>query len=68
MRHLILSFIFILSSALSLRAQTMEDGIDYCKGGYYDNALTILEDYVRNPDTDKGVAYYYIGLAELGRN
>lgn len=67
MRHLILSLIFTLSCALSIHAQTMKDGIDYCKGGYYDDAIAVLEKCMDNPDTDKGTAYYYLGLAELGK-
>lgn len=67
MRHLILSLIFTLSCALSIHAQTMKDGIDYCKGGYYDDAITVLEKCMDSPDTDKGMTYYYLGLAELGK-
>lgn len=67
MRHLILSLIFTLSCALSIHAQTMKDGIDYCKGGYYDDAIAVLEKCMDSPDTDKGTAYYYLGLAELGK-
>lgn len=67
MRHLILSLIFILSCVLSLQAQTMEDGINYCKSGYYDNAIATLEKSLNNSDTNKGSAYYYLGLSELGR-
>lgn len=67
MRHLILSLIFTLSCALSIHAQTMKDGIDYCKGGYYDDAIAVLEKCMDSPDTDKGMAYYYLGLAELGK-
>lgn len=67
MKQKIISLLLTLSCALSIHAQNMKDGIDYCKGGYYDDAIAVLEKCMVNPDTDKGMAYYYIGLAELGK-
>lgn len=67
MKQKIISLLLTLSCALSIHAQTMKDGIDYCKGGYYDDAIAVLEKCMDSPDTDKGTAYYYLGLAELGK-
>lgn len=67
MKLRIVYLISILSWILSVNAQTMKDGIDYCKGGYYDDAIAVLEKCMDSPDTDKGTAYYYLGIAELGK-
>lgn len=67
MKQKIISLLLTLSCMLSIHAQTMKDGIDYCKGGYYDDAIAVLEKCMDSPDTDKGTAYYYLGLAELGK-
>lgn len=67
MKNIITFLFFTLSCALSIHAQNMKDGIDYCKGGYYDDAIAVLEKCMDSPDTDKGTAYYYLGLAELGK-
>lgn len=50
-----------------MHAQTMKDGIDYTKGAHYDDAIAVFEKCMNSSDTDKGTAYYYLGLAELGK-
>ena len=50
-----------MSCALGASAQGYLDGIDYYQADQYSNAKTILERTINDADTDKAVAYYYLG-------
>lgn len=54
--------------ALSLMAQTHEEGIEYYKADQLSNALELLNRNLNNPGTDKALSYYYLGQIEMDRN
>lgn len=53
------------AASLSSLAQGYKDGIEYYKAGQYDNAITLLKRNIDNAETDKALAYYYLGSAYL---
>lgn len=57
----------LLGTAFVGAAQTQgyKDGIEYYKAGQYDNARTILERTIDDPNTDKALANYYLGQVAL---
>ncbi len=58
-----IKFLFALftSCALGLSAQGYLDGIEYYRANQAANARTIFERTLNDADTDKAVAYYYLG-------
>lgn len=52
-------------AAFSASAQGYKDGVEYYKAGQFDNAITILQRNLGAADTDKAVAYYYLGASKL---
>lgn len=58
-----IKFLFALFTgcALGLSAQGYLDGIEYYRADQYANARTIFERTLNDADTDKAVAYYYLG-------
>lgn len=54
-----------IALAASAQSQGYKDGIDYYKAGQYANAQTILNKTMNAPETDKAMAYYYLGQTEL---
>lgn len=68
MRNFIFTVFAILLWILPIQAQTVKDGIDYFKLGFYDNAIEILEKSIDETSVNKGEAYYYIGMSELGNH
>lgn len=56
------------ATTLSSMAQGYKDGIEYYKAGQYDNAITLLQRNLNNSDTDKALAYYYLGSSYLANN
>lgn len=50
-----------MGCALGLSAQGYLDGIEYYRADQYGNARTIFERTLNDADTDKAVAYYYLG-------
>lgn len=59
----------LIGTALAGAAQTQgyKDGVEYYKAGQHDNARTILERTVNDPNTDKAVANYYLGQVALAK-
>lgn len=51
--------------ALSLSAQTHEQGIEYYKADQLSNAKELLNRNLNNPGTDKSLSYYYLGQIEM---
>ncbi len=62
-------FSLLLAGALVAGAQTQgyKDGIEYYKAGQFDNAKTILERTLNDANTDKSLAYYYLGQVNLAK-
>jgi tetratricopeptide (TPR) repeat protein len=60
-------FTLLLGASLSMAAQGYKDGIEYYKAGQFDNAITILERNLNDANTDKAMAYYYLGQAYLNQ-
>lgn len=56
---------FLLGAVMSASAQGYQDGIEYYKADQFANAKTILERTLNNADTDKSLAYYYLGEIAL---
>lgn len=56
-----------LAASLSASAQGYKDGIEYYKAGQYDNAITLLERNMSDAQTDKALAQYYLGQANLAK-
>lgn len=54
-----------LSAVMSASAQGYQDGIEYYKADQFGNAKTILTRTLNNADTDKSMAYYYLGEIAL---
>lgn len=59
----------LAAGALTAGAQSQgyQDGIEYYKAGQIDNAKTILDRTLNDPDTDKSAAYYYLGQVALSK-
>ncbi len=49
------------AASLGASAQNFMDGVEYFKADQRDNAKTLLERNLNNADTDKSLAYYYLG-------
>lgn len=56
---------FLFGATLAMNAQGYKDGIEYYKAGQFDNAITILNRNMNNPETDKAMANYYLGQSYL---
>lgn len=56
---------FLFGATLAMNAQGYKDGIEYYKAGQFDNAITILDRNLNNPETDKAMANYYLGQSYL---
>lgn len=59
LRNLLLSGLAL--SAMSLFAQTHEQGIEYYKADQFYNAKELLNRNLNNAGTDKSLSYYYLG-------
>lgn len=62
-KHLIPAL--MLGAAFMANADGYKDGIEYYKAGQYDNAREILQRNLNAADTDKALAYYYLGQTDL---
>ncbi|MDE7397717.1 MAG: hypothetical protein K2M98_08330, partial [Muribaculum sp.] len=49
------------AASLGASAQNFMDGVEYFKADQRSNAKTLLERNLNNADTDKSLAYYYLG-------
>lgn len=56
-----LFFALLAAGTISAAAQGYQDGVDNYNAGRLDVAKTILLNNIANPQTDKAVAYYYLG-------
>ena len=58
--------ILLGASALGASAQGgYQDGVDYYNADRFEQAKIILNNTLNQPQTDKGVAYYYLGSIDL---
>ncbi len=65
LKHLIPAL--MLGVAVAAYADGYKDGIEYYKAGQFDNAREILERNINDAATDKAMAYYYLGQADLAQ-
>ena len=54
------------AAALAANAQTHQEGREYYKADQLENAKDLLTRSLSNPQTDKAVSNYYLGLIALG--
>lgn len=66
-RYLILSLLAASAIAAGAQSQGYKDGIEYFKAAQYGNAKTILTNTLDQSDTDKALAYYYLGQIALNQ-
>ncbi|MDE5555184.1 MAG: tetratricopeptide repeat protein, partial [Muribaculaceae bacterium] len=64
-QKLILSLFAAAALSATAQSQGYKDGIEYYKAGQYDNAKTILNNTLNNPETNKSLALYYLGQVAL---
>lgn len=67
-RNLILSLLAASAIAAGAQSQGYKDGIEYYKAAQYDNAKTILTNTLNQSETDKALAYYYLGQVALAQD
>lgn len=60
--------IALASVALSINAQTHQEGVEYYEAGQLENAKELLLRNHGNSATDKAISYYYQGLIALDEN
>ncbi len=60
MRHGIFALL-LCAGAFVMNAQAYKDGVDYYKIGQSENAKYLLDKNLDKEDTDKAIAYYYLG-------
>lgn len=58
----------LAGAALTATAQTHNEGREYFKADQFDNAKELLLRSLKNPQTDKSVSDYYLGLISLREN
>lgn len=58
----------LVALAMTAKAQTHQEGMEYYEAGQYDNAKELLERNLNNSGTDKSISYYYQGLIALDEN
>ena len=64
MRHGIFALL-LCAGAFVMNAQAYKDGVDYYKIGQSENAKYLLDKNLDQTDTDKAIAYYYLGRIAL---
>lgn len=65
------TFLFSALAASMLGAMAQggyQDGIDYFKADYPDEAAIILNKTIDDPASDKALSYYYLGAIDLRKN
>lgn len=65
---LLLSLLVAGSLTAGAQSQGYIDGIEYYKAGQFTNAKTILDRTLNDANTDKALAYYYLGQIELQKD
>ena len=63
-----LRFVFallVLFCTTSLFAQGYKDGVEYYKVNQFEKAKILLNRNLNNADTDKALAYYYLGQVAM---
>ena len=66
-----LRFVFallVLFCTTSLFAQGYKDGVEYYKVNQFEKAKILLNRNLNNADTDKALAYYYLGQVAMARS
>ncbi len=67
-KNLILSLLAVTALSAGAQSQGYKDGIEYYKAAQYDNAKTILNNTLNQSETDKALAYYYLGQIDLAQD
>ncbi len=67
-QKLILSLFAAAALAASAQSQGYKDGIEYYNAGQFENAKTILNNTLNNPETDKSLALYFLGQIALAQD
>lgn len=57
-------FASLLASALTVSAQDHQDGMEYYKADQHAEAKILLERNLHNPETDKALAYFFLGVID----
>ena len=63
----ILSAAVLAGTAVTGFADGYQDGVEYYQVGQGENAKIVLDQTINDPETNKAVAYYYLGNIALAR-